>query len=660
VGAFGGVAYVLVRVPLPPAAFEAQTTFLFDAQGRRLAVLHGGEDRVDVDLDEVPEVVRQAVIAAEDRDFFRHRGLDPIGIGRAVWTDVRRRAAEQGGSTITQQYVKNAYVGREKSLWRKLKEAVIAVKLERELDKREILERYLNTIYLGRGAHGVQAAARAWFGKGVGELGLPEAAYLAGLIRAPEAADVTRDPKEAARRRDDVLEAMEEEGYVTAAEREAAAAVPLDQVVRPRAARAGVEMVAEDAGTQYFVDYVRRYLSRKYTDQAVYGGGLRVETTLDLDLQRSAYQAVTRVLDRPDDPAAALVALDERGHVRAMVGGRGASQVNYAVGREGGGTGRQAGSAFKPMVLAAAVREGWSVESSFPAPATIVLPKADAGKDWPVDNYEGQGFDGSLNLVTATTNSVNTVYAQLVTALGPQKVVDTARDLGIRSPLSAVPSITLGTPTVSVLDMADAYLTFATRGVRLDPLVVTRVTTADGDVLEENRPVATRVLTREQADVVSFCLRQVVLHGTGTGADPGKPVAGKTGTTQKYGDAWFVGYTPKLSVAVWMGYPEGQKHAMTNVHGIRVTGGSLPAAVFRRFLRAALANADHGDFPAFTSFPGRIVSERVEFVDPNATTTTVPATTTTEGPPPSAPPGEATSTTPPPSPSSTVPAGPPG
>ena len=386
----------------------------------------------------------------------------------ATWNDIRGGAL-QGGSTITQQYVKQTYVGRERTLWRKLREAVVSVKLERELSKNELLERYLNTIYFGRGAYGVQAAAQVWFAKDVGELGLREAAYLAGLIRAPEKADVASDAKEAERRRRLTLRSMVATGSIDLGDAAEVEKQPIaSYVVAP--GRAEPLIAATEAGTEYFVDYVRRILLKDYGYDDTYGGGLRVTTTLDVATQRAGYKAVYGLLNRPADPSGALVAVDDQGMVKAMVGGRDydVSNVNLAVGRDGGGRGRQPGSTFKPFLLAEVVRRGYTVESAFPAPAEIVLPNADNGNDWPVRNYEGEAF-GSMNLVDATRLSVNTVYAQAEIAIGPEGLMKSARDLGVRAPLKPVASLVLGTVEVSPLDMASAYSTLARRGDRIDP-----------------------------------------------------------------------------------------------------------------------------------------------------------------------------------------------
>jgi penicillin-binding protein 1A len=684
--ALAGTLYALAQEPLPPPAEQAQTTFLTDVHGQRLASIDGGEDRVPVPLETVPRFVVDAVLATEDRNFFEHGGLDPAGILRATWADLRGRPL-QGGSTITQQYVKQAFLEtRERTIWRKLREAALAVKLERNFDKPEILERYLNTVYFGRGSYGVQAASRAYFNKDVGDLDVGQAALLAGLIRSPETA---RDLEAATLRRDRSLTAMRVTGRITRAAEEELRAVPLDTVVQARENRE--PEIVNASSTGYFVEYVRAELVRRYGEQVTYQRGLRVKTSLDPTLQAQAYDAVYGTLDQPDDPVGALVSVDSEGRVVAMVGGRDFTnaddpnaKVNLAVGREGGGSGRQAGSTFKPFVLAAIVKDGYSVLSEFPAPASIVLPKADNGKDYTVANYEDAEFGDKLNLVNATANSVNTAYVQAQLAIGADKVVEVAKAAGIRTELEPNASLVLGTEEVSVLDLASSYSTFANRGVHVQPRTILEVRRSDGTVLEpEQPPVTTQVLDQDDADVVTHALRQVVLRGSGGRARFGHSLAGKTGTTQDYGDAWFVGYTPKLTTAVWMGYGEGNSRKMTKVRGSqKVSGGTFPAEIFSRYMRQVATQPTYlGEFPTVRSFPGKRLAPPTKGVilpttttssttttsapepEPDATTTTAkPAATT--APPTTAPPATTapptTTTTPPTTAAPAAPAAPPG
>jgi len=639
VAGVAGAGFVLAQVDVPDADPLLQSTFVCAADvtescgaDNAMAKLSGEEDRVSVPLAEMPQVFIDAVLAAEDRQFFSHSGIDPLGIARAIYRDFRNEGVQQGGSTITQQYAKNAYLSSERTVTRKLKEAVLAVKLERELDKEEILQRYLNTVYFGRGAYGAEAAARAYFGTSIRNVGLPQAAYLAGLVRAPETADATNNPETATFRRDSVLNGMVDTEAITAAERDEAAAIPIGEMVQPRTPRDGVTMLrGADVGATYYTEYVRRLLYDKYGAERVNGGGLRVYTALNLDLQGAAHAAVFDTLNEPDDPAGALVSVDDAGRVVAMIGGRDfeASEVNLALGTAAGGSGRQPGSSFKPMVLAAALEQGISLESQFRNENEMVFPKANAGEDWEVSNYSS-GAEDIIDLIQATRVSSNTVYAQLMLEVGPAATVETARKLGIASEIPAVNSLVLGAGEVSVLDMASAYSTFAREGEAIEPIIITKVEQiVDGEVqvLETASTKAEQAVSEATAAQVAWTLRQVVLGGTGSSANFGVPVAGKTGTTQDYRDAWFVGFTPQLTTAVWMGYPdtdaEGNPRFMRNVRGRQVTGGSFPAQIWRTFMEAAVAGQDHGSFPT-PAFTGEMLNS-----DLTTTTTAPPATTTT-------------------------------
>ncbi|MBA3268228.1 MAG: penicillin-binding protein [Acidimicrobiia bacterium] len=604
-----GAAWVITHIPLPPEVPQAQTSIVYDGTGSQLALFHGDENRFPVRLEQVPKVAIDAVIAAEDRKYFEHRGIDPLGIARATWADLRKKGVRQGGSTITQQYVKNAFVGEgDRNLIRKLKEAVAAVKLERKYTKQQILERYLNTVYFGRGAYGIQAASKAYFQKDASQLDLKESAYLVGLIRAPAGSDVADNPGPAKQLRTFVLTAMVETRAITPAQAAEVEAIDLASYVAPPTQN-DTTVTSPIKGVEYFVEYVRQKLVATYSEDQVLRGGMRIYTSLDPRLQNLAYDSVyTETLNRTSDPAGALVSLDTDGHVVAMVGGKdwAASKVNLAVGADGGGSGRQGGSTFKPFLLAATIREGYSVQSSFSGPAKMVFPEADNGKDWQVENYEEAAF-GQINLIDATVNSVNTVYAQLVTAIGPEKVVDMAHQLGIDSPLDPVVSVTLGTHDVSVMEMADAYLTFANEGNQTEPRAIKRLTVG-GSVLLDDRPQRKRVLERDQANTVNFILRQVVERGSGERAQlPSGAAWGKTGTTEDNGDAWFIGFNRKLTTAVWMGYPEGQSQPLVNIHGVpKVNGGSLPADIWRLFMSRAAPDTE--TYPEPTTFPGRPIT----------------------------------------------------
>jgi penicillin-binding protein 1A len=653
-----GLAYRVVVTPLPKEAMLAQTTILTDVHGTKLAELSNGQNRVDVTIDKVPPIVIDAVVATEDRGFFHHGAVDPLGIVRAVIADARGHSL-QGGSTITQQYVKNAFLTQKRTLSRKFTEAVLAIKLERKYSKRQILERYLNTIYWGRGAYGVEAAARAYFGKDVGALGVGEASYLAGIISSPELADPYRNLRVATARRDRTLDDLVATHHLTEAEAASAKAVPITTLVKQNAQAANPTVTNPQDGTEYFVGDVTSELIRRYGEGEALAGGLRVRTTLDLNLQHQAYQSVYGVLNQPGDPSGALVALDPTGAVRAMVGGKGyaASRVNLAVGANGGGTGRQPGSTFKPILLAELMAEGYSALSTFPAPAEIILPGADNGKDYHVKNFNMEEFPNDISVLDATKDSVNTVYAQVAAAIGPSNLVKRAHLMGVDTPLPANTSLVLGTTEVSVLEMATVYSTLMDRGLRHDNHVIDEVRTADGALVDRTAAAGKQVVPQDVADEVTYCLQQVVISGTGVGAKIGRPLAGKTGTTESNSDAWFIGYTPQLTAAVWMGY-SGSKQPMVNVHGVKnVNGGSLPADIFRRFMTGAMQGVPVQDFPRVANLRGRTlngppVTLVTSTTSSTSTTTTTSTTSTTIA-------GATTSTMAPKSTTTTAPAGPP-
>ncbi len=580
------------------------TTIVYAADGSVLAQWHAEEDRVLIEYDDLPQHLIDAVVAIEDERFWSHPGVDLKSVARALVQNIEAGTIVQGGSTITQQYLKNVLLTPEVTADRKIEEATLALRLEENLTKEQILERYVNTVYLGGGAYGVGAAALHYFGKPVADLTLPESALLAGSIQAPSKTDPYRHPEAALERRRVVLGKMVELGWLTAENAEVADATGL---------RLAPPQPPEQMRFPYFTEEVKQFLldepslGATATDRynALFRGGLRIYTTLDPLTQESAESAIDGIL--PDDgPSAALVAVEPRtGYVRAVVGGADfydpadpVAQFNLAT--QGS---RQTGSAFKPFVLAAALENGFSLTSTFAGGSSIVIT-TDSGP-WQVENYGGANF-GNLTLLDGTVWSVNVVYAQLVDAVGPAAVVDVARAAGITSDLQPFHALALGAQEASVLDMASAYGTFAAEGIHISPIFVTAIETTEGINIYSGVPIITEAIDRSVAQQVTVALSEVVARGTGARADIGRPVAGKTGTSQEHRDAWFVGYTPELATAVWVGYPQAQIAMVPPATPIKITGGSWPAQIWAQFTASALvttgfgqlATADLGDLIA--------------------------------------------------------------
>ncbi|MBW3606018.1 MAG: transglycosylase domain-containing protein [Actinobacteria bacterium] len=587
--------------PLRPVdiATPNRPTVVVDAQGQTLAELAGDGLGHPIALAQVAPTLVDAVIAVEDVRFHEHDGIDLRALGRAFVRNVRSARVVEGGSTITQQLAKNTATGSARTIQRKVAEASVAWQLEQELSKDEILERYLNSVYLGNGAYGVEAAAREYFGRPAADLDLAQSALLAGMLRSPGRYDPRRHPDAARRRRDVVLRLLRDQGRIAPAEATAARATPITVgAPRPRSWSAA-----------YFVDHVLDQLQHDPafavlgdTPQAramrVFSGGLRVETTLDPDWQAAAEDALQATLSRTGDPDGALVAIEpSSGAIGALVGGRdyfgdgAVARFNLATDAR-----RQPGSTFKPIVLAAALRAGHSLDDRFDAPARVRLdPVAGEPEPWTVSNYGDTGF-GRIDLHTATTWSVNVVYAKLIDEVGAEQVATLAADLGVRTALRPYRSLALGAQEVTVLDMASAQATLAAGGVYRRPLAVTRILEDDTVLFEHAGAEGRRVLDQSVAMQVTAAMRDVVATGTGVRADAKRPLAGKTGTTQDGADAWFVGYTPDMAAATWIGFHEARIPMVPPRTRATVEGGTWPAEAFARFTLAALRDVPAHDF----------------------------------------------------------------
>ena len=567
----------------------AVSSQVFDSQGKLITTLHSDQNRLPIDINKVPKNLQNAFIAAEDNRFYDHIGVDPIGILRAVVTNLTNRGIAQGGSTITQQLAKNAFLSQDQTLKRKIQEAILALELERKYSKKEILEMYMNQIYFGRGAYGIQTAAHTYFGKDVGDLTLAECAMIAGLPKSPNY--YSSSINEATARKNVVVGQMEKYGYITPSQAEEAKKSSLD--IKQKSTSNTTDETA------YFIDYVTQEIAQKYGDDALYKDGLKIYTTLDTDKQHAAVQAMRHLPETHTDdqgltqPQGAIISIDPKtGHILAMVGGRGQDSFNRASMAV-----RQPGSAFKPFVYMTAMEHDMT-------PDTIMEDKKVEYGGWSPHNADNS-YQGRMPLWKALALSVNTVAVQLADKVGPSNVIANAKKLGITTLVedgspnddnlasAALGGLTKGVPP---LEMAAAYGAFANKGVYIKPTAIVKILDRNGNVLEDNSSDVqkTQVMSEKTAYEMTSMLEGVIARGTGTAASIGRPAAGKTGTTDDNHDAWFIGYTPDIVTAVWVGDDTGSQSLG------EIYGGTVPAQIWHDYMASAVSgtSADDFDVPA--------------------------------------------------------------
>ena len=587
---FGLLAAVAAKIPQLDPAKQKQTqanTYVYASNGHTvLAILRGSQARIIVPSADISPWMKHAIVAIEDKRFYEHRAIDLRGMVRAVVADITHHGTVQGGSTITQQFVKQAYLTSKKTIGRKLVEAALAWQLEKAKSKDWILTAYLNTVYFGNGAYGVQQASKIYFHHSAKTMKPAEAALLAAIPEDPSLWDPVAHPKLAKDRRNLVIQQLYLQGYLTKRQYDDALAYPM-----PNPKTVSLPSTMGQAAP-YFANYVRNQLVQTLGPKKAYGGGLKVRTTLNTDLQKFAQEAVASVLPaNGTNPSVALVAIDTQqdpGAVLAMVGGANYHKNQFNLATQGE---RQPGSSFKPFVLATALKENIAPSSILKSQKQVTIDAG--GRLWVVNNYEGEAL-GPIDLSKAIAASDNSVFSQLTAIVGPQQVANTAKQLGISTPLQGYFAIGLGAEPATPIDMARAYTAFADGGKRIDGSIfgneprAIESYTEDGK-LHTNAPVPKQVLTPTDAEIIDQMLQGVVTGGTGTAAAlPGREVAGKTGTTENYGDAWFVGFTPQLVTAVWVGYPDKLVPMTYQFHGQPVAGGTYPALIWKAFMEKAL------------------------------------------------------------------------
>jgi penicillin-binding protein 1A len=615
-----------------------QNSFVYAADGSLLGSIPAERNREPVALARMSKWLPASTVAIEDRRFYEHGGVDYVGIARAFWNDISAGKVVEGGSTISQQLVRNLYTGRERTFERKVKEACLAIKLSNRWSKDKILAGYLNTVYYGNHAYGVEAAAQTYFSRHASQLTLPQSALLAGLPQAPSVYDPVHNPRAAIARRNEVLFAMERNREITRAQFNSA---------RKASLRLHPGRLYTNIKQPYFFTYVLDELERVYGANVVREGGLRVYTTIEPRYQRAANRAMRNTLYLHDDPASAVVSVEPgTGAIRAMtavIPGNTHNQFNLAA-----QSAREAGSTFKAFVLAAAIEQGMDPDRTYYDSAPFTCTTGPwcagdyaAGKPWTVQTYD-HTYIGWTSVTHATLRSDNTVYAQLTLDVGPDKVWKMAARLGVHLSQKPVASIGLGPLGVSPLDMAAAYATFASGGIYARPTGITKVILPDGKVDKTagwGKPDTKRALSEGVAYGVTRVLAENALYGTGAGSGDGKhPNAGKTGTAEDHADAWFIGYTRDLSTAVWMGYARGEI-PMLSVHGYTVAGATFAVPIWHSYMAAAEWRLPARQFLTPKALPVYRPFQHQNYgymgVVAAATTTTTTATTTTQtGPPP--------------------------
>ncbi|MEA2404036.1 MAG: penicillin-binding protein [Thermoleophilaceae bacterium] len=618
----------------------ARNSVLVASDGPQIAKLTGNNNRILLGEADISPNIKNAVIAIEDRRFYEHKGVDYRGIARAVSQDLIKRRAAQGASTLTQQFVKNALEAQgDRTMFQKLREAALAYHLERRWSKQKILTQYLNTVYFGNGAYGVESAVRTYFGGPGRRYGQNErisqnvspdkAALLAGMIASPSAYDPIQNPMKSRERRDQVLHNMLDQGLISQTDYETSLrqAIPTESQINPP---------RPDSAEPYFSTWVTQQMVDRYGSGRVFGGGLKIKTTLDMSMQRAAEQAIAGRLGIGGlGPTASLVAIENKtGAVKAMVGGSNFDQKPFNLATNGH---RQPGSSIKPFILAEALTRGYGPGSTFTSRKKIFdVPHTGGKEKFVVNNYEGS-YSGIANLATATAHSDNSVYAELGLKLGTRKVARMAERLGVKTRVSTNPAMVLGglKEGVTPLEMAYAYSTIANGGKRtsgsmasydMGPVAVEQV--EDGKHKEKNKTRQKRVLPPAAAETERQMLRGVVLGGTGVKAQIAGFAAGKTGTTENYGDAWFVGFNEKYTVAVWVGYPDKLKEMLTEYHGGPVAGGTFPTEIWHDFMTSAIQIDDSRKKPSDRQNPNTLVPVPVAPSGPQTPATPAPSTPT--------------------------------